>query len=190
MAKIIIIIVCILFYYQIQQTQGSDNENSLTLIDSVSANGDIEVLELWRSSVITWNDTCTKIKKYATDEPRCDAFLNKRLCESEIAQSHGLFFRGPILDYSLKLIQNNTCDNLTKEYYNSELYYTENAMDYASANGHIKVLEWWKNSGFILKYSESAMHMAAKAGNVCSLDWWVNSGLELKYDRNTFYKDI
>jgi hypothetical protein len=63
-----------------------------------------------------------------------------------------------------------------------ELKYTENALDWASAYGHVELLEWWKNSGLELKYTEIALNLALQNGQVKVLEWWKNSGLELKYD--------
>jgi len=55
-----------------------------------------------------------------------------------------------------------------------ELKYCRRAMNNASINGHIDVLEWWKNSGYELKYDYdnfSTIHAS-------SAEWWKNSGLK------------
>ena len=66
--------------------------------------------------------------------------------------------------------------------------YTTESLDNASANGHIEVLNWWKNAnekfGVELKYTEKAMNLASKHGKIESLNWWFDSGLKLKYDHN------
>ncbi|KAI9215993.1 hypothetical protein BC828DRAFT_409924 [Blastocladiella britannica] len=54
-------------------------------------------------------------------------------------------------------------------------------MDWASKNGHVNVLDWWRNSGLKLQYSYQAMDWASANGHVNVLDWWRDSGLELKY---------
>ncbi|KAI9217509.1 hypothetical protein BC828DRAFT_418058 [Blastocladiella britannica] len=54
-------------------------------------------------------------------------------------------------------------------------------MDDASRNGHVDVLEWWRNSGLELKYTRQAMDDASCNGHVDVLEWWRHSGLELKY---------
>lgn len=59
--------------------------------------------------------------------------------------------------------------------------YTSDAMDLASANGHVEILEWWKQSGLELKYTQNAMDSASHNGHTAVLDWWVNSGLRLLY---------
>ena len=66
--------------------------------------------------------------------------------------------------------------------------YTSEAIDNASANGKIEVLDWWINAnkkfGIELKYTEKAINLASKFDKIESLDWWINSGLELKYNHN------
>lgn len=57
---------------------------------------------------------------------------------------------------------------LTKEY-------TDDAMDQASANGFVHVLDWWKNSGLTLKYSEAALEIASGRGHLEVLEWWRRS---------------
>jgi ATP-dependent Lon protease len=66
--------------------------------------------------------------------------------------------------------------------------YTSEAIDNASANGKIEVLDWWINANkkfeIELKYTEKAINLASKFDKIESLDWWINSGLELKYNHN------
>ncbi|KAJ3044949.1 hypothetical protein HDV00_000233 [Rhizophlyctis rosea] len=50
---------------------------------------------------------------------------------------------------------------------------TDAAMDGASLNGHVSVLQWWKDSGLELKFSHAAMDGASSAGHVKVLEWWV-----------------
>ncbi|KAI9221808.1 hypothetical protein BC828DRAFT_55801 [Blastocladiella britannica] len=59
--------------------------------------------------------------------------------------------------------------------------YSRNAMDGASCNGHINVLNWWHDSGFEPKYSDWAMEWASCNGHIDVLNWWCDSSLELKY---------
>ena len=62
------------------------------------------------------------------------------------------------------------------------LEYNEDAMDYASENGNIDVLEWWYKSGLPLKYSKNSLNYASRNGQIEVLEWWHKSNLELKYD--------
>jgi len=45
----------------------------------------------------------------------------------------------------------------------------------------IKVLKWWMNAGLEFKYNADAIDEASIAGNIGILDWWLTSGLILKY---------
>jgi hypothetical protein len=65
------------------------------------------------------------------------------------------------------------------------LKYTVCAMDSASDEGHVAVLDWWLKSGFKLKYSKRSLDSASASGHVAVLDWWVNSGLPLRYSKQS-----
>ncbi|KAI9218375.1 hypothetical protein BC828DRAFT_407649 [Blastocladiella britannica] len=62
-----------------------------------------------------------------------------------------------------------------------KLKYSENAMDWVSMNGHVDVLDWWRHSGLELRYSNRAIDWASENGHVDVLEWWRNSGFKLKY---------
>ena len=57
----------------------------------------------------------------------------------------------------------------------------KNVLDYASANGHVEILDWWKASRLELEYTEDAIYWACTKGHVAVMDWWKASGLELNY---------
>ena len=63
-----------------------------------------------------------------------------------------------------------------------EFKYDKWAINYASESGHIAVLDWFKNSGFEFKYDECAINNASQNGHIAVLDWFKNSGFEFKYD--------
>lgn len=57
------------------------------------------------------------------------------------------------------------------------LQYTEEAMNEASANGHVHILQWWLDSNLELKYSPYAFILAKRYGRKNVLKWWKESGL-------------
>jgi hypothetical protein len=65
--------------------------------------------------------------------------------------------------------------------YGLELKYSKYAINTASANCNIDVLEFWKESKLPLLYSEKAIDRASSKLHLHILEWWFSSGLELKY---------
>ncbi|KAI8807947.1 hypothetical protein BJ742DRAFT_678466, partial [Cladochytrium replicatum] len=51
----------------------------------------------------------------------------------------------------------------------------------ASSEGHVDVLEWWKQSELQLEWTESAMDKASMRARIDVLNWWRDSGLELRW---------
>ena len=68
-----------------------------------------------------------------------------------------------------------------------EFKYDKYAIIYASQNGHIKVLEWFKNSGYEFKYDEWAITYASENGDIQVLEWFKNSDYEFKYNKYAIY---
>ncbi|KAF4122178.1 Phosphopantothenoylcysteine synthetase/decarboxylase [Geosmithia morbida] len=51
--------------------------------------------------------------------------------------------------------------------------YDAEAVDGASKNGHVRVLDWWwRRSGFPLRYTETALEQASANGHLLVLEWW------------------
>ncbi|OAA62686.1 Flavoprotein [Niveomyces insectorum RCEF 264] len=70
-----------------------------------------------------------------------------------------------------------------------EKQYDAEALDGASKNGYVHVLEWWRRSGLPLRYTEAALEQASARGHVHVLAWWreaslANPGLMLKPGRS------
>ncbi|KAJ3121203.1 hypothetical protein HK098_003902 [Nowakowskiella sp. JEL0407] len=80
--------------------------------------------------------------------------------------------RVDLLDWAVELTQKNRY---------IKLFWTNKAMDYASANGHIGTLNWWIRSNLRLIWSEYAMDSASAKGHTNILDWWLDSKLDLRY---------
>src|SRR5438128_438090 len=59
-----------------------------------------------------------------------------------------------------------------------EFKYSFSAIDLASAHGHTNVLDWFKKSEFKFKYSVNAVDYASENGHIHILNWFKNSGFE------------
>ena len=68
--------------------------------------------------------------------------------------------------YGLGLI--NLIKKLKK---NNEHFVSDNSINCAAENGHINILQWFKNSNLELKYSKKAINGASKNGNINILEW-------------------
>ena len=58
-----------------------------------------------------------------------------------------------------------------------EKQYDAEALDGASKNGYIPVLEWWRRSGLPMKYTEAALEQASTRGHDHVLEWWREASL-------------
>lgn len=51
--------------------------------------------------------------------------------------------------------------------------YDAEAVDGASKNGHVRILDWWwRRSGLSLRYTETALEQASGKGHLLVLEWW------------------
>ncbi|KAK1244666.1 hypothetical protein MKX07_003465 [Trichoderma sp. CBMAI-0711] len=53
--------------------------------------------------------------------------------------------------------------------------YDAEAIDGASKNGRVHILQWWKESGFPLLYTKASLEQASNNGRISVLDWWRNA---------------
>lgn len=57
--------------------------------------------------------------------------------------------------------------------YDPEALYDAEALDGASKNGHVMVLDWWwRRSGLPLVFTEAALEQASGKGHLLVLEWW------------------
>lgn len=77
-------------------------------------------------------------------------------------KASSVFGRTEILDF-----WNTSPSFLTKKY-------TAEAVDGASRQGFVHVLEWWQKSGLKLVYTEAALEQASSQGHIDILEWWRN----------------
>ncbi|KAL1306266.1 hypothetical protein AAFC00_004355 [Neodothiora populina] len=77
-------------------------------------------------------------------------------------KASSVFGRTEILDF-----WNTSPSFLTKNY-------TAEAVDGASRQGFVHVLEWWQKSGLKLLYTEAALEQASSQGHMDVLEWWHN----------------
>lgn len=77
-------------------------------------------------------------------------------------KASSVFGRVEILDF-----WNTSPSFLTKKY-------TSEALDGASRQGFVHVLEWWQKSGLHLSFTEAALEQASSQGHVDVLEWWKN----------------
>lgn len=56
-------------------------------------------------------------------------------------------------------------------------HYGPEAVDGASRQGFIEVLDWWRRSGLCMKYTETALEQASARGFIHILEWWKAASL-------------
>uniref|UniRef100_A0A6C0E6H9 Ankyrin repeat protein n=1 Tax=viral metagenome TaxID=1070528 RepID=A0A6C0E6H9_9ZZZZ len=72
------------------------------------------------------------------------------------------------------------------EKYVLDSYLMQIAVDKASTNGHVEMLDYLKKIGLLKHgdYTKDAIDQASGKGHTNVLEWWHNSGLALKYSEN------
>ncbi|KAJ9627249.1 hypothetical protein H2203_003711 [Taxawa tesnikishii (nom. ined.)] len=60
--------------------------------------------------------------------------------------------------------------------------YTAEALDGASRQGFVHVLEWWQESGLPLVFTEAALEQASSQGHMAVLEWWKTLAFSYRAD--------
>lgn len=87
-------------------------------------------------------------------------------------KASSVFGRTEILDF-----WNTSPSFLTKKY-------TSEAVDGASRQGFVHVLDWWHKSGLRMLYTEAALEQASSQGHVDVLEWWRNLAVEQRQEED------
>ena len=155
-----------------------------------------EEKELNNEEINSKNEEKNKEKELNNEEKELNnEEINSKNEEKELNNFNKLYFKKNKIDYASaigdELYLNewlNSNINSKKKFIGSDSDYSSNAIDNASSNGKINILNWWlknqKEYGLELKYTEKAINLASKFDTIESLEWWVKSNLELKYDHN------
>ncbi|CEJ85695.1 hypothetical protein VHEMI03849 [[Torrubiella] hemipterigena] len=68
---------------------------------------------------------------------------------------------------------------LQSKWFKDKHIYDAEAVDVASKNGHVRVLDWWwRRSGLPLRYTEAALEQASGKGHLLVLEWWRDSAAQ------------
>ena len=84
-------------------------------------------------------------------------------------------------EYLIECYKKGLLDILKIYHYNNINIFEKSGIKRASANGHIDVLNWFKDNGFKFKYINDAINRASANGHIAVLNWFKNSGFEFKY---------
>jgi len=143
---------------------------SKAAIDGASTNGHVDVLSWWKISGLPLRWSTTVIDRASADGKIAILSwwrLNGREMEAaEYAKAGG----GKM--YALSRHQQARLPRVI---------WTKEAMDNASAHGHVNILTWWRDSGWDMRWTTEAMDGASREGQIAVLDWWKDTGLPLKW---------
>ncbi|KAJ1565135.1 hypothetical protein HK405_013076 [Cladochytrium tenue] len=122
-------------------------------IDLASGNGRVDVLRWWLANAESMPATSAAVDRCG---PTCSADDG----QGEGGLDRHRRDRGCELD-----VDDGGRRRLT-------LLWTSRAVDWASRNGHVAVLDWWRDSGLDVRYTAAAMDGASAAGHLHVLEWW------------------
>lgn len=124
------------------------------------------ITEKWKANKIILG------KKYSLNEISTYIRLQIPFMNMNLASYCGC---DKVLDWWLGKIRNGVGENENEIIlYDDIPFYSTCAMDTASGNGYVYILNWWIRSGLKLKYSKEAMDLASENGHKNVLDWWLN----------------
>ena len=165
------------------QVLGLDINENISLIDTASKYGRVDMLEWWKNSDSELEYNSNSIN---------DASKNGHTNVLEWWKNSDLELK--YTEWAINNASGKGHANVLEWWKSSglKLEYTEWAINHASGKGHVNVLEWWKSSGLKLEYTYYAIYYASAHGHInvlewwksSGLEWWKSSGLELKYTSN------
>ena len=105
--------------------------------------------------------------------------LNKLIAKTKIDQEMMQLIGIPKNKIMKKCYEKGLLKILKNYHKNNKNIIIHNGLDITSKNGHIFVLDWFKNSGLEFKYDD-AINDASQNGHIAVLDWFKNSDFEVK----------
>jgi len=140
-------------------------------VDFAASNGDIKVLQWW------------------VNESSCELQYTTKALEGAISNGHPEVLKWwsntLSFDCTRKAVTYASANNRlsvlrTWLALDEEHKWDASAMDQASLNGHVRILQWWKESGLKLRYSPDLIEQLLASGTTADLEvvqWWKKSNI-------------